>query len=699
MITGFFKRILLLTAAVAAGVTTGYAMPDNIAPRARATASSCRDADTPASNAVDGRIRIMNDGEWVSNSTMTFWGQIDYPWIQLDWDDSVVIDRVVLYDRPELNTHVAGGLLRFSDGSSVAVHQIPDDGSPKVVEFAPRRTSFVRFEVTDADGCQVGLSEIEVYPAPEAYEDPVSWVNPYIETARGRYFFFITGNQPFGMIGAAPLTRNKNQYGGGYNYNSTNILGFPQLHCWMLSGLTLMPASDDVDPTQGEQGWLSRFSHDGEIAQPGYHRLYLDRYHTWVEQTATDRVGLYRLTYTREMAAAVLVDLGGYVGTSTMVNAHAQWSGEGEISGYFDTRGRLWGGPDVVRIYFVVRFDKAADGTESWADGRCERGKGSVAASGASTRREASGWSYEDAPSAGLKVRFDVRPGDQIRIKTSVSFVSVENARMNMEAECPHWDFDAVRMQSRREWNEWLGRIEVEGGRDDQKTKFYTDLWHALLGRHKIDDINGEYPDYTTGERQGSHTIGARFRKRQLPLGDDGKPRHHMYNSDAFWLTQWNLNTLWGLAYPEVLDDFAASLIQYSLNGGLLTRGPNVGGYSYIMSGCPATSLITSAFQCGLTRRWNVKTGYEQMKRNHEKGGMLALDMDSELEFYKKHGYCPENAGCTIQWAFEDWAIGQMALKLNRQRDYAYFNRRASGWVHTFDRELGMVMPRRRDGE
>lgn len=121
-----------------------------------------------------------------------------------------------------------------------------------------------------------------------------------------------------------------------------------------------------------------------------------------------------------------------------------------------------------------------------------------------------------------------------------------------------------------------------------------------------------------------------------------------MYNSDAFWLTQWNLNTLWGLAYPSVLDDFAASLLEYDVNGNLLPRGPCAGGYSYIMSGCPATSLITSAFQKGLVKKWNPQNAFRAMKRNHSKGGMLALDMDKELDFYVRNGYCPGNAGLTI---------------------------------------------------
>ena len=92
------------------------------------------------------------------------------------------------------------------------------------------------------------------------------------------------------MFSAAPMTRNKNQYGGGYNYNSTEILGFPQVHCWMLSGITLMPATGDIDPTKGEQGWKSRFSHNEELVQPGYHRVFLNDYKLWVEQTCTGSV-------------------------------------------------------------------------------------------------------------------------------------------------------------------------------------------------------------------------------------------------------------------------------------------------------------------------------------------------------------------------------------------------------------------------
>ena len=181
---------------------------------------------------------------------------------------------------------------------------------------------------------------------------------------------------------------------------------------------------------------------------------------------------------------------------------------------------------------------------------------------------------YWDAPSSGIKARFTAKTGEQICVKVAISYTSIANARLNMEMDCNHWDFDAVHQQSQKEWNDYLGKIAVKGGTKDQQIKFYTDLWHVLLGRHKIDDYSGDYPDYTQGEQQGKHTVNAVFKKRTLPKDANGKVKFHMYNSDAFWLSQWNLNVLWGLAWPEVLDDFSACLVQYAENGGIVMRKP-----------------------------------------------------------------------------------------------------------------------------
>lgn len=671
--------------------------PDNIAPQARVTASSVRDGYS-AGAVTDGIIRIDGQGEWASDARQMFWGETDYPWIQLDWTEPVTIGAVTLYDRPGPQSHTAGVTLRFSDGSYVDVNGIPEDGAPRTVTFPARTTDWLKVEITDGNESWLGLSEIEVFPAPVGYRDYVDYVDPAVETTRGRYFFFITGCQPQGMIGAAPMTRNKNQGGGGYNYNDSRILGFPQIHAWMLSGLEIMPVTDAVDPSAGRVAWQSIFSHDGEIRQPGYHRVYLEDHDVWVEQTSTMRTSMYRFNYTTDSVPAIVMNLGGYVGTSTMVGADVRRTSPRRFEGSFDTTGRLWGGPDKVKVYFVAEFDRDISRTDAWEGNRLTAGCDSLRTTSSSVARN-EGMSYHDAPEAGLKAVFGPSKGRPLQMKMAISYVSIANAAENLALENPGWDFYDTRRQSRLEWNDWFSRIDVSGGSDRQRVKFYTDMWHTLLGRHIIDDANGQYPDRTRGGRiEGKAVINPDFAVGQLPMNADGTPLHHMYNSDALWLTQWNQNTLWGIAYPALLDDFSASMVRYAENGGLVPRGPCGGGYSFIMSGCPATSMITSAFQRGLTRKWNPRRAYSLLRRNHLKGGMLGYNYEPEFEFYDHNGYAPGRAGVTVQWTFEDWALSRMALRLGHKGDARRFEARSRGWRDCIHPELKLLMPRNADG-
>lgn len=679
------------------GCLQASALGENIARQAKVKVSSSTDSLHEARQAVDGNIRIHDAGEWRSTGSVNFYGQIDYPSIELNWNKPVTVSEVVLYDRPTPQSHTAGGILHFSDGSQIQVFEIPNDGSPKSVRFPDKQIEWLRFETTDADGSQVGLSEIEVYSSGASLSDYVSKVDPFIESTRGRYFFFVTGSQPFGMISAAPMTRNKNQYGGGYNYNSTEVLGFPQVHCWMLSGITLMPITGEVDARQGEQEWKSPFSHAGEMAQPGYHRLYLEKYKTWVEQTASDRVSLYRFRYTgqADVPMQILLNLGGYVSTSTMTGADVRKVNDREIEGSVNTVGRLWGGPENVKIYYVIRYEKPMLRMDGWDDAQSYTDIRELKGTGKATPRN-EGMSYYEAPTSGVSARYRVQTGESVLVKCAISYTSLENARLNLDSEITHWDFDKACADSRAEWNEYLGRIDVKGGSPAQQTKFYTDLWHALLGRHKLDDVSGHYPDYTDGERQGSQTVNVRYKTRLLPKDESGKPKFHMYNSDAFWLTQWNLNILWGLAWPEVQDDFAACLVQYAENGGLLPRGPNAGGYSYIMTTCPATSLITSAYQKGILTKVSPEAAYRVMVENHKGGGMIGSK--EEIALYEKEGYYPGNAGTTLEASFQDWALSQMAEKMGKKRDARYYRKRSEGWVSLYNDPHKLLFPKKADG-
>src|SRR5688572_20279334 len=329
-----FRCILLLAVFVGPG-TICLAGPGNIAPLAKVTASTSLNPTLDASKVIDGWIGIDGKGEWACEGDTTDWGYIRLPWIQLEWDEPQLVDKVILYDRASLHNNIAGGKLLFSDGSVVWVNQVPGDGTGRAVSFPARSTKWIKFIVSDATGRDIGLSEIEVFPARQQAKDFVSWVDPYIETNRGRYFFFITGSHPFGLASSAPLTRNKNQYGGGYNFNENEILGFEQIHAWMISGIEIMPATAQDDCTHGQQGWKSRFSHDDEIVQPGYHRVHLQKNKIWVEQTATERVNFYKFRYTTESNARIIINLSGHVSNSTMTDAAITRISDTAIEGSF----------------------------------------------------------------------------------------------------------------------------------------------------------------------------------------------------------------------------------------------------------------------------------------------------------------------------------------------------------------------------
>ncbi|MEO6818496.1 MAG: GH92 family glycosyl hydrolase [Ginsengibacter sp.] len=656
-----------------------FAGTDNIAGTSTVTASSYLNDEYKPENIKDGLIGISNKGEWACEGATTDWGYVRFPWIQLKWEKPQLIDKIILFDRPEMNEHIAGGKIIFSDGSVIYVNQIPNDGTAKMVSFPAKSVSSFRFETTDGTGKNLGFSEIEVYPARTDLTDYVGWVDPYIETNRGRYFFFVTGCRPFGMVGAAPHTRNKNQNGGGYNYNEKEVLGFGQIHDWMMSGIEIIPADISVNPTGGESAWKSAFSHDDELVQPGYQRVYLRDPKTWVELTSTDRVSFYRFKYPENKLTQILINLGGYMGNSTMANAEIKKINDKEFEGSFSSVKRYWGGPNEVKIYFTIQFDRPTKSLDGWKGAKLLNGINEL-----------------NGDSVGVSAKFNVKAGDEIKMKIAISFTSIENARKNLNAECTTWDFDKVRNESRQVWNDWLGKIDVAGGTSDQKIKFYTDLWHVLLGRHKINDFSGDYPDRTTGKREANFT-NAVFKIKTVPKNTDGSLKYNMYNSDAFWLSQWNLNILWGLGWPEVQDEISASMIQYADNGGLLPRGPSGGGYSYIMTSNPTTNLIVGTFQKGLLTKVDNNHTFDVLKRNQMPGGMLGSKDD--IAFYIKNGWWKDNAGITIEAGFQDWAVAQMAWKLGKKKDYNYFLKRSEGWKNCFNPQQNLLFPKDANGK
>lgn len=671
-----FKFSALFFVIMLWSVQSLYARSLSIASKAKVNASSSLNKKSNCSKINDGIIAVKNQGNWLAKSKNA--------WIELNWDTSQLVNKVVIFNHPELNSRTLKGKLVFSDGSSIEV-VLPQDGSAKAIEFEEKNTKTVRFVVEQSNGNKMGLSEIEVYASPNQYTTPVEWVDPYIETNRGRFFLFATGSRPYGLVSAAPMTINWNNSGGGYAHSSDSILGFPQIHAWTLSGLNLMPTLTSVNPIKGEDAWKSSFKHDGEVVQPGYHRVFLPDSKVWVEQTSTDRVSFYRFKWTEDVEAQLLLSLGGLLGNSTMTNADVTKVNKKEFEGSVSSVDRAYNvGPKDVKIYFVVQVDEKWNSFDGWNEDKNFTDISSL-----------------KADNGGVSMKYKSKAGDEVQLKIAISYTSIENARNNLKTECTTWNFDSVAQDSRNQWNDWMSNIKVEGGTVAQRIKFYTDLWHVLLGRHRINDVNGDYPDRTTGKKEntGNLTDGfitdANFIVKNPGVDANGKVKHNMYNSDAFWLTQWNLNVLWGLAWPEIQDDMASSMVAYSNNGGLLPRGPSGGGYSFIMTGCPSTNLIVSAYMKDILTKTDPENAFAQIKQNHMPGGMMGGGefFKHDLEFYAENGWWPNNAGINIEAAFQDWGAAQMAYKLGKTDDYNYFIKRSDSWKKCFNEEHKLLFP------
>jgi predicted alpha-1,2-mannosidase len=276
-----------------------------------------------------------------------------------------------------------------------------------------------------------------------------------------------------------------------------------------------------------------------------------------------------------------------------------------------------------------------------------------------------------------------------------------------MKSELPHWDFDRIVKESQDEWNSMLSRIEIEGGTLEQQRRFYTDLYHSILGRRTISDANGAYPDNT----------GSKFLVKQLPCDKAGKPLFNQYNFDAFWGAQWTLNTLWDLVYPEIAEEFVHSMMQYYKDGGMIPRGPAGGNYTFVMTGASTTPFIVSAWQKGIVKEQGEEI-YQALKKNHLPGGIMEragyefkTAVGGGLKYYIDKGYVPyplpdkndgfhqDGAGMTLEYAYQDWTLAQMGKALGHADDYTYFMKRSENYKNLYDPETGWIRPKNLDGK
>ena len=520
----------------------------------------------------------------------------------------------------------------------------------------------------------------------DAKKQPVDQVYPFLDTANSRWFYFSSASRPFGMVNLSPDMAIDGAWNSGYRYEQDSIKFFSHIHAWQLSGVPILPTTGTFKGHLGPNIYQTAYSHEEETVFPGYHQVQLKDYGINVELTSTTRVGFHKYTFNTNDQNSILLDLGTVLGPSATKYGHAEKVSDKEIKGYA-LMAKTIRRPKDTYVYFHIELKNNFKAMHSWKDGKLLGETETF-----------------DGENGGIYLTLN-DSSEPVLMKVGISYVSEQQAKLNIATELVHWDFEKIVSDSRTEWNQMLGRIKIEGNTEKQQRRFYTDLWKALQGRRIISDANGTYCDMT----------GDAPRVGQIPLDENGKPNFNHYNSDSFWGAQWTIASLWALVYPEISEQFVNSMLLMYDDGGFIPRGPSGGNYTHVMTGASATPFIVGAYMKGI-RNYDVEKAYEGMKKNHLLGGNMGRAgyehntlKGGGLEFYIEKGYVPyplghnyaghqEGAGQTLEYSYQDWCLAQMAKALGKAEDHELFMARSNNWRNVFDPETKWMRPKDNDG-
>lgn len=525
--------------------------------------------------------------------------------------------------------------------------------------------------------------------------DPTDYVKPQIGSVHGRWFFYTPASIPFGMAKLAPHT---NAYGSpgswmpcGYDDRHTSIEGFGHFHEFQVGGVVVMPTTGQLQTVPGtlenpDKGYRSRFDKIDEHSEAGYYSVFLKDYKIKAEITATARVGYHRYTFPASDQSHLIFDVGHRQGESSGVTeAMVQLVDKNKIEGYVITYpeyAKFCDPGNKVKMFFHTQLSKEPESIGTFVDSTISPNE-----------------NFSKGIGNGMYLTFKTFEQEVIEIKVGLSYTSIENAKLNLLTESKGMTFDKVRQAAKENWNEMLGRIKVYGGKEEDKTKFYTGLYHAILGRGISSDLNGQYPLHSGG-------IG------QIPLDEKGKPTHHHFNTDGMWGGFWNLGQVWALAYPEYFSDYMQSNIDFYSETGWLHDGEAAGTFTNGVQTNFMGLMIASAYNCGI-RDFDIKKGYEAAYKN-ETGyeNRTAGPGRYDNEYFVKNGYVPlkeftllngwsANFGAshTLEYCFGSYAVAQMAKSLGKDEDYKLLMKQANNYHLLYDKETKFIRPLQEDGK
>ena len=490
------------------------------------------------------------------------------------------------------------------------------------------------------------------------------YVNPFIGT--GAIDGGLSGNispgatSPFGMIQLSPDTSEAPNWGdaSGYDYNRNTIFGFSHTR---LSGtgasdlidITLMPTSSGRTS--------SAFTHDEEKARPGYYQVMLKDEGINAELTTTQRNGIHRYQYPAGKDAEIILDMDHSADKGSwgrrIINSQIRILNDHAVEGYRIITG--WA--KLRKIYFYMEFSSPILTSTLRDGGRVHENTAVI-----------NGTNLHGC------FRFGQLNGKPLTCKVALSSVSMENARQNMEQEAPHWDFDRYVAAADADWEKQLGKIEVKGT-EVQKEIFYTALYHTMIQPNTMSDVNGEYmaADYTTRKVANNETH---------------------YTTFSLWDTFRASHPLYTLLEPERVTDFVKSMIRQYEYYGYLPIWQLWGQDNYCMIGNHSIPVITDAILKGIPGI-DMEKAYEAVYNSS-----VTSHPNSPFEVWEKYGFMPENiqtqsVSITLEQAFDDWCVAQLAAKLNKDADYQRFHKRSEYYRNLFHPKTKFFQSKNDKGE
>ncbi|MFD0794517.1 GH92 family glycosyl hydrolase [Mucilaginibacter litoreus] len=530
-------------------------------------------------------------------------------------------------------------------------------------------------------------------------ESILKYVDPNIGTAHSRWFFYTPAAVPYGMAKLAPSTNGS--YGNpsgweavGYDTRQNSIEGFVHFHEWQVGGVSYMPTTGAIITKPGDlerktPGYRSKFDRKNQVAEPGYYKVLLDDYKITAELTATKRVGFQRYTFPKNDQSHIILDIGNKQGESDIVtDANIKMLDDTHFEGFVSTY------PKYVKIY------DPQGKVNMYFYGELSKKPVSVTAFTAEQLLDKT--DHAEGKGAGLVLNYQTADNETIEVKTGLSYTSNANAKANYLAEAKGLSFENAKEQAQQTWQDQLGKITVEDNDIQNKTKFYTGLFHALLGRGIASDVNGDYPKHSG---QTGH----------LPSQANDKLKAEFINSDAIWGGFWNITQLWALSYPDWYGSFVNTELQLYKDKGWF--GDGIANSEYVSGvGTNFVGLaVAGAYQVGI-RNYDVDLAYEAVKANelsykNRPVGSGKLDIKAFLE----HGYVPyfdqtgrdfvtDSTGSnfagshTLEYSYSAFAAAQMAKAMGKTADYNKFIKLSNGWRYIFNPQNKLMQPKRANG-